>query len=61
MFYHQDEVGLEEESYEVCYNNACYEIGCDRLDVAQEKLKKAEGEINFYFIFNIAIQLFGGI
>jgi hypothetical protein len=39
----QEEVGLEEETYEVCYNNACYEIGKSRWQAAQEKLKKAEG------------------
>ncbi|KAK7102253.1 signal recognition particle subunit SRP72-like [Littorina saxatilis] len=37
-----DDAGLEEDSYEVCYNNACHQIGKGRLDAALEKLKKAE-------------------
>ena len=39
----QDDAGLEEDSYEVCYNNACYQIGRGKMEDAQAKLKKAEG------------------
>ncbi|CAG5120167.1 unnamed protein product, partial [Candidula unifasciata] len=34
--------GLEENSYEICYNNACYYIGKGDLKTALEKLDKAE-------------------
>ncbi|KAL8611218.1 hypothetical protein ACOMHN_013649 [Nucella lapillus] len=37
-----EDAGLEEDSYEVCYNNACYQIGRGKLEAAQTKLKKAE-------------------
>nr|KAG5711405.1 hypothetical protein BaRGS_025832 [Batillaria attramentaria] len=37
-----EDAGLEEDSYEICYNNACYQIGRGNLDAAEEKLKKAE-------------------
>ncbi|XP_025107993.1 signal recognition particle subunit SRP72-like [Pomacea canaliculata] len=37
-----EDAGLDEDSYEVCYNNACYQIGCGNLDLAELKLKKAE-------------------
>ncbi|XP_076469233.1 signal recognition particle subunit SRP72-like [Babylonia areolata] len=37
-----EDAGLEEESYEICYNNACYQIGRRQLESALAKLKKAE-------------------
>ena len=46
----QEEIGLEEDSYEICYNNACYQIGCGNLEAAMEKLKKAEG-LSELFVF----------
>lgn len=39
----QDDPGLAENSYEICYNNACYYIGKGDLKTALEKLDKAEG------------------
>lgn len=35
--------GLEENSYELCYNMACYLIGREDYKGAEQKLKKAEG------------------
>lgn len=37
-----EDAGLEEDSYEICYNNACYQIGKCNPDAALQKLKKAE-------------------
>ncbi|GFO21232.1 signal recognition particle subunit srp72 [Plakobranchus ocellatus] len=37
-----DDAGLEEDSYEICYNNACYYIGKGDLNTGLEKLAKAE-------------------
>lgn len=47
----QEEIGLEEDSYEICYNNACYQIGHGNLEAAMEKLKKAEG-LSELFVFD---------
>ncbi|XP_061171362.1 signal recognition particle subunit SRP72-like [Saccostrea echinata] len=37
-----DDPGLEENSYELCYNMACYLIGKEDYKGAEKKLKKAE-------------------
>ncbi|KAK0062380.1 signal recognition particle subunit SRP72 [Biomphalaria pfeifferi] len=37
-----DDPNFAENSYEICYNNACYWIGKGNLSVALEKLDKAE-------------------
>ncbi|XP_048746270.2 signal recognition particle subunit SRP72-like [Ostrea edulis] len=37
-----DDPGLEEHSYELCYNMACYLIGKGNYKGAEQKLKKAE-------------------
>ena len=42
----QEEIGLQENTYELCYNNACYLIGKGKLQPALQKLKKAEGMVN---------------
>lgn len=37
-----DDLGLSEDTYELCYNNACCLIGKEDYSAALEKLKKAE-------------------
>ncbi|RUS82662.1 hypothetical protein EGW08_009565 [Elysia chlorotica] len=37
-----DDAGLEESSYEICYNNACHAIGRGDLNAGIQKLAKAE-------------------
>ena len=39
----QEDPGLRESSYELCYNHSCYLIGQGDMAGAQEKLRKAEG------------------
>ena len=39
----QEDPGLRESSYELCYNHSCYLIGQGDMSGAQEKLRKAEG------------------
>ena len=39
----QEDPGLRESSYELCYNHSCYLIGQGDMTGAQEKLRKAEG------------------
>lgn len=43
FFVSKDNPGLEENSYELCYNMACYLIGREDYKGAEQKLKKAEG------------------
>lgn len=45
---YQDELGLREDTYELCYNAACLSLGENDIEAAEAKLKKAEGnEIPF--------------
>ncbi|XP_067036524.1 signal recognition particle subunit SRP72-like [Acropora muricata] len=37
-----DELGLREDTYELCYNSACLSLGENDIEAAEEKLKKAE-------------------
>jgi hypothetical protein len=41
----KDDPGLEENSYELCYNKACSLIGEGDYKGAEQKLKKAEGNV----------------
>ena len=41
--FYQDELGLREDTYELCYNSACLSLGENDIEAAEEKLKKAEG------------------
>ena len=43
IVYTQEDPGLRESSYELCYNHSCYLIGQGDMSGAQEKLRKAEG------------------
>ena len=40
---HQDDLGLREDTYELCYNSACLLLGENDIEAAESKLKKAEG------------------
>ncbi len=40
----QEDLGLPESSYELCYNAACCLIGQGQLSQAMQKLQKAEGQ-----------------
>lgn len=40
----QEKPGVDENSYEICYNNACYLIGKQDWTGAEKKLKKAESK-----------------
>lgn len=44
-FITQDDPGLREDTYELCYNSACLSLGQSDVEVAQQKLKKAEGKL----------------
>ena len=54
---------MEENSYELCYNMACYLIGKEDYQGAEKKLKQAEGERNIispslcriYYLLNIHV------
>ena len=49
----QEDPGLRESSYELCYNHSCYLIGQGDMSGAQEKLRKAEGRfLNHCTILN---------
>lgn len=39
----QEDLGLQEATYELCYNAACALIGQGRLNEAMKTLQKAEG------------------
>ena len=38
----QVDFGLDDETYEVCYNHACYLLGKSMYSEAHDKLKEAE-------------------
>ena len=40
----QDEFGLNEDTYEVCYNSACFLLGKGLYQEAVDKLKEAESK-----------------
>lgn len=40
----QEDLGLPETSYELCYNSACTLIGQGQLPEAMKKLREAEGK-----------------
>ena len=42
----QDDPGLREDTYELCYNSACLSLGQSDVEVAQQKLRKAEGKLS---------------
>ena len=44
----QEKPGVDENSYEICYNNACYLIGKQDWTGAEKKLKKAESKSCIY-------------
>ena len=43
LYLFQEDPGLRESSYELCYNHSCYLIGQGDYTGAEEKLRKAEG------------------
>ena len=49
----QDDPGLREDTYELCYNSACLSLGQSDVEVAQQKLKKAEGKLTLSSLGNI--------
>lgn len=50
----QENPGLREDTYELCYNSACLSLGQNDVEVAQQKLKKAEGnQLALLFSCNI--------
>lgn len=43
----QEDLGLSEVTYELCYNAACALIGQGQLTEALSKLQQAEGQFEF--------------
>lgn len=48
----QEDLGLSESTYELCYNAACSLIGRGQLAQAMKKLQEAEGQGSFHFEFS---------
>lgn len=46
----QEDPGLNDLSYELCYNKACLLIGKKQYKEAEEKLRKAEGKFICNFL-----------
>ena len=44
---------MREDTYELCYNSACLSLGQSDVEVAQQKLRKAEGKLTLSSICNI--------
>lgn len=41
---YQEDLGLREDTYELCYNAACFSLGAKRYDEAITKLDQAESK-----------------
>lgn len=44
---------MREDTYELCYNSACLSLGQSDVEVAQQKLRKAEGKHTISSLCNI--------
>ena len=53
MIITQEDLGLGEETYELCNNAACGYLGQGRYEEALEKLKQAEGWLLGLFYYDI--------
>ena len=43
LIFFQEDPGLRESTYELCYNHACYLVGKGDFIGAEKKLRQAEG------------------
>lgn len=44
---------MREDTYELCYNSACLSLGQSDVEVAQQKLRRAEGKLTNSSLCNI--------